>query len=190
MSSSVQQQASEKTDSAKQQAQRAVNGAKEQAQDGLNRVAAYSKQLRPAQDYVEQQLQHRPILTIYTLIFVGLSFVPVVSFGIWALASVLVVGGTALLISGVILGVVLGGAAFLLFGALFLSAIGAIIGTLWVGGIYALYRLLVCVSNAPTLQDGVKSFVNEVTNLFVGQRGGVDMSTQGDVKELSFKVET
>ncbi|KAM0788820.1 hypothetical protein ACM66B_002906 [Microbotryomycetes sp. NB124-2] len=189
--SSSQQQVSDKTQSAKQQASNVVDGVKDTARQATGRAAhSYNKRLRPMQDYIEQQLEHRPITTTFIATFAVFSFIPILSFAVFALSSIVVVGGAALAISLAILGFVVGGAALLLGGTLILTSLAAATATLWIGGAFAVFRLLVCMSQAPSVQEGVKSFLHEVKTTFVGERGGLHVDTQGDVKSVGFKVES
>ncbi|KAK4055649.1 hypothetical protein OIV83_000195 [Microbotryomycetes sp. JL201] len=198
---SAEKNVSGKTQTAKEQVHEAVDGGMAQARDASARVSStINKRMRPAQDYIEQQLSRRPISTAtqtFLAIFLALSAVPIMSFLLFAVSVTIVVSGIAVATSLAILGFVLGTAGksldispLLLGGTLLVTSLVAATATTWVGGIFAFYRFLVCVSQAPSLQEGVKSFLHEVKSTFVGERGGLQIDTKGDVKAVAFKVES
>ncbi|GAA5955805.1 hypothetical protein JCM21900_001717 [Sporobolomyces salmonicolor] len=140
------------------------------AQSFLNskRADAQTRFIDPAADYLSASAQQRPLLTLFLASFATLSFIPTLTFLLFAIGTLLVIGGAALVVAVVSIGWMVGAAALLLVGVLSVTAFLAACIAGWLGSAYAAYRLVSILSHASTLPQGLKEFQGEITALVAG----------------------
>lgn len=123
---------------------------------------AQSQYVEPATDYISQNAQARPFATALLAVFLATSFFPILSFILFALASILTIGGGALVFGLFWIAVLIGGAATALVGTLFFAAIFSIFIVFWSSVAFLSYRFVLTVGTAPKISDGFQAFEKEV----------------------------
>ncbi|KAK4057957.1 hypothetical protein OIO90_001176 [Microbotryomycetes sp. JL221] len=191
----MQQAGSQARDEAAQRAHHVKEQAKEQAGRAVDTVQQAGNDVRenvigPSANFLQDRMAHRPILTTFLSMFVLLSIIPALSFVIFASTTSFVVGGTATIISLGILSVVVGGASLLLGITMAVTSSISFFGTVIVGFMYAIWRMMACLMSAPTLRQGLGHFGQETRTILLGSRGGVDVDTSGDVKSATLRVQS
>ncbi|SCV71015.1 BQ2448_3777 [Microbotryum intermedium] len=152
----------------------------------------------PAQEFVLAQAHARPIMTVErTLgsttrllsllgVFFALSFFPIVTFVLFSLGAILTIGGTALVISLVMLSFVIGTALALLTATLFITGFLSLCAMAWVLGVYAFVRLGQNLLQEANAVEGLKSYYAEMHGLVFGTgHGGHGRSEGKDGKNVT-----
>ncbi|GAA5970572.1 hypothetical protein JCM11641_007356 [Rhodosporidiobolus odoratus] len=152
------------------------------AQSYLNtkREDVHTRIVEPAVAFFVAAAQSRPLATTFLSIFAALSFLPLVTFSLFAAGSVLVVGGGALIAAAIVISWLVGSAALILAGTLAVTAVISAFATVWLLAAYAAYRFFSIVGKADTLPDAIKEFQHEASNLYVGTAKQIVDETGGD----------
>ncbi|GAA5897139.1 hypothetical protein JCM6882_001802 [Rhodosporidiobolus microsporus] len=151
-----------------------------QAQSYLNdkRQDIQSLYVDPAISFFASSCQRAPIATTFFTLLAALSFIPVATFLLFSLGTILVIGGGALVAATGLIGWLVGSAALLLVGALFVTTFLSVFATASLLAGYAVVRFFSIVASSETLPDAFKQAQEEASNLYAG-RGWVARDDTG-----------
>ncbi|GAA5844056.1 hypothetical protein JCM9279_003718 [Rhodotorula babjevae] len=135
---------------------------KQQALDDL-----HSRYLEPAVDSLSKRAQGHPVRASFLGVFALFAFLPVVAWTCFAVGTILVVGGTALVVATVIISWALATAGLVLFGVLCFAAFFSVLATLSLGATYASYRFYTILKQSETLPDAIQDFQDEAAALLL-----------------------
>ncbi|GAA6025684.1 hypothetical protein JCM11491_005221 [Sporobolomyces phaffii] len=141
------------------------------------RSDAQTRFVDPASDFVNRSAAEKPLPTLFLAILVAFSILPVSIFLIFALGTLLFIGGGALVATVLTLAFIIGNATMLLLGALSIAAFFAACITGWIVAAYAVYRFAMIITHASNLPQGLKEFKEEAVGLIFG--GGFSASRHG-----------
>ncbi|GAA6016124.1 hypothetical protein JCM10207_004452 [Rhodosporidiobolus poonsookiae] len=161
------------SDSAQDYKTRALEKARddfEHARSYLNdkREDLQTRYVDPSLSFVAASAQRNPLPTLFLALFAAFSFVPVLTFLLFAVGSVVIVGGGALLAAGAVTAWLVGTGALLLVGAVIVTAFLAAGATASFVSAYAAYRFFALLGSAQTLPDALQQFQDEAVNLVKG----------------------
>ncbi|BGP47252.1 hypothetical protein JCM10450v2_003104 [Rhodotorula kratochvilovae] len=144
----------------------------QQAASNLNARASslHTRYVAPSTDALARSAHRQPVLAAFLGVFALLAFFPVLTFTLFALGTVLVIGGGALLAATAVIAWIVGAAGLLLVGTLVVVAFLSFIATVWIGGAYALYRFWTILKQADTLPDAIQDFQDEAVALLLPSR--------------------
>ncbi|GJN89676.1 hypothetical protein Rhopal_002663-T1 [Rhodotorula paludigena] len=135
-------------------------------------MAPADQSASPGLEQYKQQAIHElaaaPVVATFVAVFASLAFLPVLSFALFAVGTVLIVGGSALLFAAGVISWLVGAAALLLVGTLAVIAFVSLFATACIGGAFALVRFVQIVKTADTLPDAIHEFQTEATTLLAG----------------------
>ncbi|GAA5839335.1 hypothetical protein JCM3766R1_004803 [Sporobolomyces carnicolor] len=132
------------------------------------RSDAQTRYVDPASDFVNRAAAEKPLPTLFLTVLVALSILPVSIFLIFALGTLLIIGGGALVATVLTLAFIIGNATMLLLGALAITSFFAACITGWIVAAYAAYRFAMIVTHAQNLPAALKEFKEEVVTLTFG----------------------
>ncbi|GAA6031195.1 hypothetical protein JCM8097_004055 [Rhodosporidiobolus ruineniae] len=169
---------SEHLEAYKQQAMRDFRHAHSFLSDKREEVT--SLYLEPAVDFLSASIQRAPIATTFFALLTALSFIPVATFSVFALSTIVLVGGGALLTAAAVVSWIVGSAALLLVGALVVTVSISAFLTAGLVATYLALRFLSILRNADTLPAAVKQFQEELSNLYVGRAWQIKEETSSN----------
>ncbi|GAA6054152.1 hypothetical protein JCM3770_003221 [Rhodotorula araucariae] len=130
----------------------------------------HARYIEPTADALARNSRRQPVLAAFLSVFALLAFFPVLTFTLFTCGTILVIGGGAILASAVVIAWIVGAAGLFLVGTLAVIAFLSFIATVWIGGVYAVYRFWTILKHADTLPEALQDFQDEAVTLLVPSR--------------------